>query len=66
MTNGESMTITRIETTIIPHTVEGKKFAEEYAKRLKKQNCLCGYEEDTVYISITAKYILNLKKGEKK
>ena len=60
------MLITRMETTLIPQTLEGRKFAEEYAKRLKEQNALCGYEEDSVNISISAKYYFDLKSDEMK
>ena len=31
------MTIYRIETTIIPQTIEGRKFAAEYEERLRNQ-----------------------------
>lgn len=60
------MLIKRIETTIIPQSLAGKKFAEEYAIRLKEQNALREYKEYTTSISITAEYHLELKEGEDK
>ena len=58
------MLIKRIEITFIPQSLEGKKFAEEYATRLKEQNALRDYKEDTVNITITADYYFDLKEDE--
>lgn len=55
------MTITRIETDIIPNTLEGKAFAEEYIEKLKSQGAFRKCLEDTNFISVTAEYHLELK-----
>lgn len=52
------MTITRFERTIIPQTLEGQKFANEYEKSLKEQGTFRGRAEDTLSIVITAQYRL--------
>ena len=44
--------ITRFERTVIPQTLEGQKFANEYEKRLKEQGNFRGRTEDTYYITI--------------
>ena len=61
------MEIVRIETTVIPCTDEGRKFAEDYIKRLNAQGALRGCKKDAGQIVITAKYYLKLidaKDGE--
>ena len=55
------MTIYRIETTIIPQTIEGRKFADEYEERLRNQGAFYARNEDTETIDITARYQFNLK-----
>ena len=50
------MTITRFEKTIIPQTLEGQKFANEYEKRLTEQGAFRGRAEDTLSIVIKAQY----------
>lgn len=50
------MTITRFEKTIIPQTLEGQKFANDYEKILTKQGVFRGREEDTQSIVIKAQY----------
>lgn len=55
------MTITRIETDIIPNTLEGKAFAKDYIQRLKRQGVFIHSREDTQHISILAEYHLELK-----
>ena len=50
------MTITRFEKTIIPQTLEGLKFANDYEKILTKQGVFRGREEDTQSIVIKAQY----------
>lgn len=50
------MTITRFEKTIIPQTLEGLKFANEYEKRLTEQGAFRGRAEDTQAIVIKAQY----------
>ena len=52
------MTITRFERTIIPQTLEGQKFANEYEKRLTEQGAFRGRAEDTQSIVIRAQYYL--------
>ena len=52
------MTITRFEKTIIPQTLEGQKFANEYEERLTEQGAFRGREEDTQSIVIKAQYYL--------
>ena len=55
------MTIYRIETTIIPQTIEGRKFAAEYEERLRNQGAFYARNDDTETIDITARYQFNLK-----
>ena len=50
------MTITRFEKTIIPQTLEGQKFANEYEKRLTEEGAFRGRAEDTQAIVIKAQY----------
>ena len=52
------MTITRFEKIIIPQTLEGQKFANEYEKRLTEQGAFRGRAEDTQAIVIKAQYYL--------
>jgi hypothetical protein len=54
------MTIYRIETTIIPQTIAGRKFADEYEERLRNQGAFDSRNEGTVTIDITASYQFNL------
>lgn len=58
------MTIIRQETTIIPHTLEGRLLADEYEQKLRAQGCFRKRFEDTVYITIKAEYTLAVKDGE--
>lgn len=58
------MRITRKEITFIPQTLEGKKLADEYQKRLQEQSAFVDRKEDTQFISITARYIFEMR-GEK-
>jgi len=55
------MTIYRIETTIIPQTIAGRKFADEYEERLRNQGAFYARNEDAETIDITARYQFNLK-----
>ena len=52
------MTITRFEKTIIPQTLEGQKFADDYEKRLTEQGAFRGRAEDSLSIVIKAQYYL--------
>ena len=52
------MTITRFEKTIIPQTVEGWKYADDYEKVLRAQGTFRGRAEDTNAIIINAEYCL--------
>lgn len=54
------MTIYRIETTIIPQTIAGRKFADEYEERLRNQGAFYARNEDAENIDITARYQFNL------
>ena len=54
------MTITRFEKTIIPQTLEGQKFANDYEKRLTEQGAFRGRAEDTQAIVIKAQYYLTI------
>ena len=58
------MTITRFEKTIIPQTLEGQKFANEYEERLTGQGAFRGREEYTQAIVIKAQYYLTLTGGD--
>lgn len=58
------MTIYRIETTIIPQTIAGRKFADEYEERLRNQGAFYARNEDAETIDITARYQFNLKEDE--
>ena len=52
------ITITRFEKTIIPQTLEGRSFADDYEKRLKEQGAFRGRAEDPQSIVIKAQYYL--------
>lgn len=52
------MTITKFEKTIIPQTLEGQKFANEYQEYLTEQGAFRGRAEDTQSIVIKAQYYL--------
>lgn len=58
------MTIYRIETTIIPQTIAGRKFADEYEERLRNQGAFYARNEDAETIDITARYQFNLKEDD--
>ena len=58
------MKIVKQETTIIPQSFEGIKFAEEYEERLKKQGAFRGRNEDTQVIIIKSEYVFGLVEGE--
>lgn len=55
------MTITRLESTFIPRTKEGEKFAFEYREKLLDQGCLEEFRESTTGFTIMAKYTLDVK-----
>lgn len=54
------MTITSFEKTIIPQTLEGQKFANDYEKRLTEQGAFRGRAEDTQAIIIKAQYYFTI------
>ena len=54
------MTITSFEKTIIPQTLEGQKFANDYEKRLTDQGAFRGRAEDTQSIVIKAQYYFTI------
>ena len=55
------MNITKFEKTVIPNTLEGQKFANEYREKLRFQGALRSWSEDTISIIITAEYHYNVK-----
>ena len=57
------MKIVKHEITIIPQSVEGVKFADEYEATLKEQGALRDRREDTLTITIVAEFIFEI--GEK-
>lgn len=57
------MTITKLEKTIIPQTLEGVKFANCYERQLKEQHCFRARKEDTQAIIIEAEYLYILESG---
>lgn len=58
------MKLTRLEKTIIPQTLEGQKFANEYEQRLKGQFAFMSRKEDTQAITIEARYVFDLRTEE--
>lgn len=56
------MTIVRFEKTIIPQTLEGRKFANEYEKGLKlqKNSMFISRAEDTQTITIEGRYYFTI------
>lgn len=58
------MTITRFEKTIIPQTLEGNKFANEYEKRLTEQGAFRGRAEDTLSIVIKSQYYFTISEED--
>ena len=57
------MSITRIESTLIPNTLDGKAFAKEYQERLKQQGAFRKWQEDSTSIIITAEYYFEVMAG---
>ena len=55
------MKITKIETTIIPNTEHGQKFADEYCGKLKVQGAFVGRVTKSDEIIVDAKYTLSVK-----
>ena len=55
------MTITRLESTFIPHTKEGEEFALEYREKLLDQGCFEEFNETFTGFTIMAKYTLDVK-----
>lgn len=58
------MLIIRIEQTLIPNTLEGKAFADEYEERLRRQHVFRWREEDTTYITLKAVFTFSIKETE--
>lgn len=54
------MTIIKFEKTIIPQTLEGRSFADDYEKRLTEQGAFRGRAEDTQAIVIKAQYYFTM------
>ena len=59
------MLIKKIETTFIPQSLEGQKYAEAFVNGLKEINAFRGCKEDTVNIIVTAEYYFNLNENNK-
>ena len=55
------MRIQRNETNFIPNTTEGRKFADEYEKRLREQGAFRDRREGTKTITIEAIYYFDIK-----
>lgn len=58
------MTITRFEKTIIPQTLEGRSFADNYEKGLKEHGAFGSRSEDTQSIVIKAQYYFTITSEE--
>ena len=55
------MRLIRFEQNVVPNNPEGRKFAYEYEKRLKRQGTFKVRIEDGQTISIHAEYTLDIK-----
>lgn len=55
------MKITRIETTIIPNTEHGRKYADEFCGKLKVQGAFIGRVTMADEIIVDAKYQMNVR-----
>lgn len=55
------MTIYRSETTHIPQSYNGRRFAEEYIERLKEQGAFKERKDTSQFVSIYAEYTLNIE-----
>lgn len=60
------MQIIRHEQNIIPQTVAGRAFADEYEARLKEQLAFEGREEGTLAITLKAVYYFDIVEDENK
>ena len=58
------MRMQEISTRIIPTTPYGFKFAEEFEKKLRSQNCFVERKDSTNSIQITAEYFWDIKEDE--
>lgn len=55
------MTIYRSETTHIPQSYNGRRFAEEYIERLKEQGAFKERKDTSQFVSIHAEYTFNIE-----
>ena len=55
------MTIYRSETTHIPQSYDGRRFAEEYVEGLKVQGAFKERKDTSHFISIYAEYTFDIK-----
>ena len=58
------MTVTVCEQTYVPNTPEGKKFADEYQKKLISQDAFLGRHERELTIMLSAAYHHEIKEDE--
>ena len=58
------MIVTRFETTIYPNTEQGEKLADEYQKKMEKQDILVRRKEDAEAISLTMGYRFEIEDAE--
>jgi len=59
------MKIHRAETTHIPQCEYGRRFADDFVKRLKEQNAFRDRKDSSQFISIYAEYSFNIKEEQK-
>lgn len=55
------MLITRIESTLIPNTLEGRHYAEKFREMLRHQGAFRKWQEDSTAIIITAEFCFEAK-----
>jgi len=58
------MKVTRFETTIYPNTEQGEKLADEYQKKMEKQDILVRRKEDAQIIALTLGYQFEIADAE--
>ena len=58
------MTVQRFETTFFPNESLGRKYADEYEKKLKEQRIFWSKKEDTVGITLIAYYTFEIADKE--
>ena len=58
------MTITEISIRTIPQTPYGRRFADEFEKKLRDQGCFRERKESTNSIQITSEYFFHIKEED--